>query len=37
MVKTSRVTPVVEAGLEDNIWTIEEMLDKVSPQEREKA
>jgi IS1 family transposase len=28
--KTLRVTPAMEAGLTDHVWTIEEMLDKVS-------
>jgi IS1 family transposase len=28
--KTLRVTPAMEAGIADHIWTIEEMLDKVS-------
>ena len=27
--KTLRVTPAMEAGIADHIWTIEEMLDKV--------
>lgn len=27
--KTLRVTPAMESGLTDNVWTIEEMLDKV--------
>jgi hypothetical protein len=27
--RTLRVTPAMEAGLTDHIWTIEEMLDKV--------
>jgi hypothetical protein len=28
--KTLRVTPAMESGIADHIWTIEEMLDKVS-------
>jgi hypothetical protein len=28
--KTLRVTPAMEAGLTNHVWTIEEMLDKVS-------
>jgi IS1 family transposase len=28
--KTLRVTPAMEAGITDHVWTIEEMLDKVS-------
>ena len=27
--KTLRVTPAMEAGITDHLWTIEEMLDKV--------
>jgi len=27
--KSLRVTPAMEAGLADHVWTIEEMLDKI--------
>jgi hypothetical protein len=30
--KTLRVTPTMEAGITDHVWTIEEMLDKVRKQ-----
>jgi hypothetical protein len=27
--KTLRVTPAMEAGITDHVWTVEEMLDKI--------
>ena len=35
--QTPRVTPAMEAGITDHVWTIEEMLDKVSLQTEEEA